>query len=91
MFIEGVLHDDKQFAGDAEGLSKFFIAGMHKYQVDRPPEMQDGVVTVHVIMAAAAFSLGVLIKDLPRRERKKLREYLVAKLDDMLREHGAPE
>jgi len=89
MFIEGLFHDDKQFAGDAEGLSKFFFAGIHKYQTDRPPEMQDGVVTVHVVMAAAAFTLAVMIKDLPRPERKKIREYLIAKFDDVLREHGA--
>lgn len=89
MFIDGLFHEDKRFAGDAEGLSKFFISGIHRYQKDRPPEMQAGEVTVHVVMAAAAFALGVLIKDLPRRERKKLREYLIYKLDDMLKEHGA--
>ena len=89
MFIERIFHEDKRFAGDAEGLSKFFFAGIHKYQIDRPPAMQDGVVTVHVVMAAAAFALAVTIKDLPRRDRKKIREYLIAKFDDVLREHGA--
>jgi hypothetical protein len=89
MFIEGLIHDDKQFASDAEGLSKFLFAGIHKYQIDRPPAMQDGVVTVHVIMAAAAFTLAVVVKDLPRRDRNRIREYLIAKFDDVLREHGA--
>jgi hypothetical protein len=31
----------------------------------------------------------VLIKDLPRRDRKRLREYLVHKIDEVLREHGS--
>lgn len=89
MFIEGIFHEDKRFAGDAEGLAKFFIAGMHKYQTDRPPEMQDGVVTVHVIVAAQMFAIGVLVKDLPRRDRKKIRDYMVAKWDMFMKEHGA--
>lgn len=90
MFIEGIFHEDKRFAGDAEGVSKFMIAGFHKYQVDRPPQMQDGVVTLHVLLAATAFAVGVLIMHLPRKQRNKLREYLIAKLDMMLDEHGAP-
>lgn len=90
MFIEGIFHEDKRFAGDAEGLSKFFIAGMHKYQVDRPPEMQAGEVTLHVIIAAQMFAVGVLIKDLHPKQRKKLRDYMVAKFDDFMREHGRP-
>lgn len=89
MFIEGIFHEDKQFEGDAVGLSKFFIAGIHKYQTDRPPQMQDGVVTVHVIYAAAMFALGVVVKDLPKKERKHIREYMIAKFDDFMREHGA--
>lgn len=88
MFIEGIFHDDKRFQGDAEGLAKFFIAGIHKYMQDRPPQMQAGEVTVHVIYAAAMFALGVVIKDLPKRERDRVREYMVAKFDDFMREHG---
>ena len=90
MFIDGVLHDDKRFQGDAEGLSKFFIAGVHKYQTDRPPEMQAGEVTAHVVLAALAFTAGVLMMKLPRKQRHRMREYLISKLDEMLKEHGSP-
>lgn len=90
MFIDGILTDDRSFQLDAEGVSKFLLAGIVHYQRSRPPDVQDGKVTTHVIFAAAAFSLGVVVKDLPPRERRKLREYLVHKLDEMLKEHGAP-
>lgn len=89
MFIDGLYTDDKTFGQDAENLSKYMLAGMVHYQNRRPPEIQDGKVTTHVIIAAVSFAVGVLIKDLPARERKKLREYMVHKLDDMLSEHGA--
>jgi hypothetical protein len=88
MFIDGIFHDDKRFQGDAEGLSKFFIAGIHKYQVDRG-HTQAGEVTTHVIFAAAMFALGVVVKDLPKRERKKIRDYMISKFDDFMKEHGA--
>jgi hypothetical protein len=102
MFIDGVHHSDEQFGKDAKELSKSFLTIMKFYQNRRPtPELigqaspgpevrvQDGRVTVHCVVAAIAFSVGVLIKDLDRRERKKIREYLVSKLDEVLREHGA--
>lgn len=79
---------DERFRGDAMALSKFVVAAMKKIQDARPPQIFDGRVTTHSIVAGIAFSVGVLIKDLPRRDRKKLREYLVQKLDDMLTEHG---
>jgi hypothetical protein len=103
MFIDGIHHNDEQFSNDAKALSKSFLAIMKHYQNRRPtPELigdtpvssdvvrvQAGAVTVHCILAAEAFAIGILIKDLDRRERRKLREYLVTKLDEVLREHGA--
>lgn len=102
MFIDGLHHSDEQFSGDARELSKSFLTIMKFYQSRRPtPEMigeativqgtrvQAGAVTVHCLLAAAAFAVGVLIKDLPQRERRWMREYLVQKLDEVLREHGA--
>jgi hypothetical protein len=102
MFIEGVHHSDEQFQHDCRELSRSFLAIMKFYQNRRPtqemlgdaphgPETraQAGAVTTHCLIAAAAFAVGVLIKDLPRRDRKRLREYLVHKIDEVLREHGA--
>lgn len=57
--------------------------------LDPETRVQAGAVTTHCLLAAAAFALGVLIKDLPRRERRQLREYLVHKMDEVMREHGA--
>lgn len=80
---------DERFRTDAMALSKFVTIAISKVQAARPPQMFDGIVTTHCILAGIAFSVGNLIHRLPPRERKKLREYLVQKLDDMLREHGA--
>lgn len=87
MFIDGVYHGDKEFQKDAENLAKFFIKAIAVYQRNRM--QQDGKVTVHVIYAAAMFALGVVTKDLPRRERKQVRDYMISKFDDFMREHGA--
>lgn len=89
MFLNGIHHDDQRFRDDAQAISKFVLACMVKYQRERPPEIQDGGVTAHCILAGTAFSVGTLIHKLPQRERNKLREYFVHKLDEMLREHGA--
>lgn len=60
-------------------------------QMSHGPEVsvQAGSVTTHCVLAAAAFALAVLVKELPGRERRKLREYMVSKFDEVLREHGA--
>lgn len=102
MFIDGIHHSNEQFAHDAKELSRSFLTIMKFYQSRRPtPELigesarvpdvrvQDGRVTVHCLLAAVAFAIGVLIKDLDRRERQKLREYLVHKIDEVLAEHGS--
>lgn len=102
MFIDGVHHSDEEFRRDAEELSKSFLAIMKHYQNRRPtPELvhdvqpqgpariQDGTVTVHCILAGNAFATAVLIKDLDRRQRRKLREYMIGKFDEVLRELGA--
>lgn len=102
MFIDGVHHSDEHFRSDAQELSKSFLAIMKHYQNRRPtPELigdvrpqgpvrvQNGAVTAHCILAGCAFSLAVLVKDLPPRERRKLREYLVTKFDEVLGELGS--
>lgn len=102
MFIDGVHHSDEHFRHDAQELSKSFLAIMHHYQNRRPtPELigdvrpegpvrvQDGTVTAHCILAGNAFALAVLVKDLDPRQRRKLREYLVTKFDEVIRELGS--
>jgi len=103
MFIDGVDHTNEAFRKDAEALSKSFLAVMKHYQSRRPtPELigstpvssdlikvQAGKVTVHCIFAANVFSLAVLIKELPQRERRQIREYMVTKFDEALRDIGA--
>jgi hypothetical protein len=63
MFIDGIHHSDEQFRRDAEGVSKYLIAGYKFYQDRRSVQEQDGNVTAHVLLAATAFTVGVLIKD----------------------------
>ena len=95
MFLDGKGNkagawEDDQFRRDAELVSKFIIKAYSVVQQSRPPEIYAGPVTVRCIIAGTMFAVGVLIKNLPPRERKYLREYMVHKLDDMLKEHGAP-
>lgn len=78
---------DERFRRDAEAYSKFVLAGMKRAQENRAE--QDGTVTAYCIVAGHAFAMGVLIKDLGASDRRRLREYFIKKLDDMLREHGA--
>ena len=91
MFLDGKGNkagawEDAQFRKDAEDLSKFTLAGIRKVQLARPPTVFAGEVTVRCIIAGIVFSIAVLICKLPRRERKYLREYLVHKLDDALKD-----
>ena len=81
--------EDAQFQRDAQNLSKFVLTAYKTTQQARPAEIFDSGVTACCILAATSFAVGMLLKDLPPRERKRLREYLVHKLDDVLREHGA--
>jgi len=81
--------EDDRFRNDAQGLSKYVLAGVKRVQQARPPQIFDGIVTTHCMIAGIAFAVGVLIHKLPQKDRKQLRDYLVHKLDDMLREHGA--
>lgn len=80
--------EDERFRADAQGVSKYVIAGMRKVQNARPPAVFDGVTTTYCMIAGIAFSVGVLIHKLPAVERKRIREYLVHKLDQMLAEHA---
>lgn len=92
MFLDGMNPElQKQFQTDCENMSKYFMAGIHKYQSHRltmDGEAIDGEAVVHVILAGAMFALGITVKDLRARERKKLREFMIEKFDEVLREHG---
>ncbi len=89
MFLDGLtIEETKQFQKDCEDMSKYWIAGIHKYQMSRAHV--DGEVTVHVIYAAAMFALGVVIKDLHPRQRRQIKDFMIAKFDDFMKEHGRP-
>lgn len=87
MFIDGVYTDDASFQKDAETLSKSLTAIVGHFQKTRAGG--DGTQITHVIMASMAFTTGIVIHKLPRRDRRILREFFVQKLDEMLAEHGA--
>lgn len=89
MFLEGMtIEQTKQFQKDCEDMAKYWIAGVHKYQLARAHV--DGEVTVHIIFAAAMFALGVVIKDLHPRQRRQIKEFMISKFDEFMKEHGRP-